>query len=110
MAQAGITLTIRDALVNPPIWFTSFRDLTLLCHTFLKYQAVIEYEDVDIYYLWLKRRGGMDYVDDFVRPGSEDGVRLDVELNYPCTIVTDRIVPENTGALINRIRFALKKS
>jgi hypothetical protein len=103
-----MTLIIRDALVNPPTWFTSFWDLTLLCHTFLRFKTVIESEDVDIYYKWLKRRGGMEYVDDFVRPGTEDGIRLDVELNYPGTIVTDRIVPENTEALINRIRFALK--
>jgi len=100
-----MTLIIRDALVNPPTWFTSFRDLTLLCHTFLHYETVIESEEVDLYYKWLKRRGGMDYVDDFVQPGSEDGVRLDTESNYPCTIITDRIVPENTEILINRIRF-----
>ena len=109
-ALVGMTLIIRDALVNPPTWFTSFRDLTLLCHTFLSYHTVIESEDADIYYRWLKRRGGMDYVEDFVRPGSEDGLRLDMEHNYPCTIVTDRIVPENTEELINRIRLAVTSS
>ena len=101
-----MTLIIKDALVNPPTWFASFRDLTLFCHLGLHLDTVIESEHADIYYRWLKGRGGMDFVEEFVRPGSEDGVRLDLELNYPRTIVTDRIVPENTHALINRIKFA----
>ncbi|WP_442891233.1 hypothetical protein [Congregicoccus parvus] len=66
---------------------------------------MIESEHVDLYYRWLKARGGMDFVEDFVRPGTEDGVRLDFEPNYPRTIVTDRIVPENTQKLVNKIRF-----
>lgn len=53
----------------------------------------------------MRPRGGMDFVEDFVRPGSEDGVHLDVELNYPCSIITDRIAPENVHRLIARIRF-----
>lgn len=100
-----MTLIIRDSLVNPPTWFSSFRDLTLFCHCMLRIDTVIESEHVDLYYRWLKMRGGMDFVEDFVRPGVEDGVRLDVEQNYPRTIVTDRIVPENTHGLINKIRF-----
>jgi hypothetical protein len=101
-----MTLIIRDSLIGPPTWFSSFRDLTLFCHVFLRVDTVIESEHVDIYYRWLKARGGMDFVEDFVRPGVEDGVRLDVEPNFPRTIVTDRIVPENTPTLINRIKFA----
>lgn len=101
-----MTLIIRDSLVNPPTWFASFRDLTLFCQVMLHLDTVIESEQFDIYYRWLKRRGGMDFVDDFVRPGAEDGLRLDLELQYPRTIVTDRIVPENTHGLLNQIRFA----
>lgn len=100
-----MTLIIRDSLVNPPTWFSSFRDLTLFCHIMLQLDTVIESEDADAYYRWLKGRGGMDFVEDFVRPGSEDGVRLDVEPNFPRTVVTDRIVPENTQTLLQRIRF-----
>jgi hypothetical protein len=47
----------------------------------------------------------MDFVEDFVRPGAEAGVRLDVEHNYPLTVVTDRIAPENVHSLIRLIRF-----
>lgn len=100
-----MTLIIRDSLVNPPTWFASFRDLTLFCHVMLRLDTVIESEQFDIYYRWLKRRGGMDFVDDFVRPGAEDGLRLDTEHQYPRTIVTDRIVPENTDNLLRQIRF-----
>lgn len=99
-----MTLIIRDLLVNPPTWFLSFRDLTLYCNVFLKTDIVIETEEQDAYYRWIKPRGGMDFISDFVRPGSEDGLRLDVEHNYPRSLVTDRIAPENVHRLIASIR------
>src|ERR1039457_6560998 len=77
--DAEMTLLIRDVLLNPPTWFSSFRDLTLYCHVFLRIDCVIETEDADPYYRWIKWRGGMDFVEDFVRPGSERGLRLDVD-------------------------------
>ncbi len=99
-----MTLIIRDVLVNPPTWFLSFRDLTLYCNVFLKTEIVIESDNPDLYYRWIKPRGGMDFVEDFVRPGSEDGLRLDIEPNYPRSLITDRIAPENVHSLISRIR------
>ena len=78
-----MTLIIRDQLVNPPTWFASFRDLTLYCHIFLRDDVVIESDDIDTYYRWIKPRGGMDFIEDFVRPGAEDGLHLDTEYNYP---------------------------
>lgn len=48
----------------------------------------------------------MDFVEDFIRPGSEDGVRLDTEFQFDPSIVTDRIVPENTHQLFGRIQSA----
>lgn len=98
-----MTLIIRDALVNPPTWFSSFRDLTLFCSIMLKLEIVIESEDADSYHRYMRGRGGMDFVQDFVRPGSEDGLRLDTAHIFPRTIVTDRIVPENAHNLIARI-------
>ena len=100
-----LTLIIRDQLVNPPTWFSSFRDLTLYCHIFLKDDILIESDNPDPYYRWIRARGGMDFVEDFVRPGAEDGGHLDVEHNYPRTVVTDRIAPENVHSLIRLIRF-----
>lgn len=101
--NGGMTLIIRDALVNPPTWFASFRDLTLYCSVMLKLDVVIESDDIDIYHRWIRPRGGMDFVRDFVRPGSEPGLHLDTARVFPLTIVTDRIAPENTHRLIARI-------
>ncbi|MCF3652253.1 hypothetical protein [Synoicihabitans lomoniglobus] len=99
-----MTLVIRDQLTCPPTWFASFRDLTLYCHTFLRLQVVLESDDADLYYHWIKPRGGMDFVEDIVRPGSEPGMHLDIEHRYPDTVVIDRIAPENVHRLIGVIR------
>ena len=48
----------------------------------------------------------MDFVDDFVAPGIEAGIRLDTEPNFDPSIIVDRIVPENTNQLYQRIQFA----
>ena len=99
-----MTLIIRDQLVCPPTWFASYRDLTLYCHILLKLDIVIESEAADIYYRWIKPKGGMDFIEDFVRPGTEFGTRLDLDRTTPRTIVTDRIAPENVHRLIAGIR------
>jgi hypothetical protein len=101
----AMSLIIRDQLVTPPTWFTSFRDLTLYCHVFLHAEILIESQDPDPYWKWMRARGGMDFVEDFVRPGTEDGVRLDVEPNYPRSVITDRIAPENLHRLIAQLKF-----
>ena len=99
-----MTLLIRDQLTCPPTWFASYRDLTLYCAVMLKLDIVLESADPDLYYRWIKQRGGMDFVQDIIRPGSEAGVHLDFERNYPATIITDRIAPENVHRLIASIR------
>lgn len=101
-----MTIIIRDELLNPPTWFASFRDLTLICSLRLETDIVIESSDADLYYHWLRARGGMDFVADFVKPGREVGLRIDIEHNYAPSIVTDRIVPENTHQLFQSIRSA----
>lgn len=101
-------LIIRDLLVKPPTWFSSFRDLTLYCHVFLRAEIVIESEprDTDFYWKLIRPKGGMDFIEDFVRPGSQDGVRLDVKSARPRTILTPRIGPDNIHNLIGRIKGA----
>ncbi len=101
-----MTLIIRDQLTCPPTWFASYRDLTLYCAVILKMDIVLESEDADAYYRWIKPRGGMDFVEDIVRPGSEPGVHLDITRQFPATIITDRIAPENVHRLIAAIRSA----
>ena len=51
-----------------------------------------------------KHSGGMDFVEDIIRPGSERGLHLDVARHFPQTIITDRIAPENVHRLIGAIR------
>ena len=99
-----MSLIIRDQLVTPPTWFLSFRDLTLYCSVFLGADILIESADPDPYWHWIRARGGMDFIQDFVRPGSERGVRLDFERKYPRSVVTDRIAPENLQSLISQLR------
>jgi len=99
-----MTLLIRDQLTCPPTWFASYRDLTLYCAIFLKLDIVLESENPDSYYRWIKPRGGMDFIEDIVRPGSERGVHLDITRQFPSTIITDRIAPENVHRLIASIR------
>jgi len=99
-----MTLLIRDQLTCPPTWFASYRDLTLYCAIFLKLDIVIESVDPDPYYHWIKPRGGMDFIEDIIRPGSECGLHLDLRREFPRTIITDRIAPENVHRLIASIR------
>jgi hypothetical protein len=104
-AQRTMSLIIRDQLLNPPTWFASFRDLTLYCHVFLGADIVIESDNPDPYWRWMRPRGGLDFVEDFVRPGSEEGVHLDTEPIYPRSVITDRIAPENVERLVAQIRL-----
>lgn len=99
-----MTLIIRDQLANPPTWFASFRGLTFYCNIFLHQDIVIESEDPDPYVRFMRPRGGMDFVADFVRPGAEDAIHVDVENNYPRSVITDRIAPENVHRLIAGIQ------
>ena len=48
----------------------------------------------------------MDFIADFVIPRLEEGIRIDTEPNFDPSIVLDRILPENTHLLYNRIQFA----
>ena len=54
-------------------------------------------QDVDHYFNLLKKHGWYDFVDDFVQPEwNIDGVRIDMELNYPKTITVDKNRCENS--------------
>lgn len=98
-------LIIIDQLINPPTLFGSFRDLSLFCRVFLNLYVLIESEDPDPYFRWLRERGGMDFVSDFVRPDTESGIFIDVDYNRSPTVVTDRIVPENLNRILSEIKM-----
>lgn len=104
MLKTDMVVRIKDELVNPPTWFSSFRDLTLICSMRLHAEIVNEPQVTDLYQR--KPHGGMDFIADFVLTGLEEGVRIDTEPNFDPSIVVDRIVPENPHLLYNRIQFA----
>ena len=97
-------LLIRDQLTCPPTWFHSYRDLTLYCFKDFCEAILIESDDSDKYYHWLKSKGGMDYIAEIVRPGAQDGLHLDIEHRFAPTIVTDRIEQHNFHHLISVIQ------
>ena len=103
MLKTDMVVRIKDELVNLPTWFSSFRDLTLICSIRLHAEIVNEPLDTDLYQR--KPRGGMDFIADFVLTGLEEGVSIDTEPNFDPSIVVDRIVPENPHLLYNRIQF-----
>ena len=65
----------------------------------------LEPEFNDIYYKYLKVRGCWDFFKDFVAPGQEKGVRVDVSYNYPLTVVTSKITFNNIEVLAGQIRY-----
>ena len=105
-----MNVLIRAELINPPSTFGAFRDITLYISTFTVHCVLIEVlkENQDMYYYWLKERGGMDFIEDFVPPGIEYGYRIDTTSRFPCTVVeTDRIIPENVHQILGRLQFWL---
>ena len=108
-----MNVLIRAELVNPPSTFGAFRDITMYVAIFTIHSVILEVpkENQDMYYKWLKDRGGMDFIEDFVEPGVETGYRIDTKNRLPCTIVvTDRIIPENIHAILSRINFWMPKN
>ena len=83
-----------------------FRYISMMAKTELDYDVLIEAreEDVDKYYKLLKSKGWFDFVDDFVLPNQEEGVRIDTELSYPMTIQVPYIKCENTLNLLGQLK------
>jgi len=67
--------------------------------------VLIETNNVDLYYKWLKPRGAMDYVDDILPVGIENGLRLEPKPEFAPSIIVDRIIPENEKQLFSRISW-----
>ena len=91
---------------DPPSEGLYFRFLTMVAKTDLNYEVVIESEKemVDNYYIFLKKKGWYDFVDDIILPEWRvEGVRIDTENNYPLTIKTPYIRCENTPNLLGQI-------
>jgi hypothetical protein len=96
-------LVIIDAkLTTPPSSVSCFRDVTLYSNCFLKSEVVIECNKGlrDLYWKWLKSVGAFDFVEDFVNPLQENGVRISKSGN----ISVDRIIEHNLNFILYRLR------
>ena len=92
---------------DPPSEGLYFRFLTMMAKKDLNYDVVLESEPdmVDINWKFLKRKGWFDFVDDIVVPEWRiEGVRIDMENNYPMTIQVPYIRCENTPSLLGQIK------
>tara|TARA_B100001964_G_C14075811_1_gene527915 strand:- start:123 stop:443 length:321 start_codon:yes stop_codon:yes gene_type:complete len=70
---------ILDAeLSDPPSSRTCFRDVTLYANIFAEADVLVECSPgtVDFYWKWLKRGGAMDFVEQIIRFGEEDGYSI----------------------------------
>ena len=87
-----------------------FRHVSMQAKTQLDYNILIESKknQIDKYYNLLKRKGWFDFVDDFILPNQEDGVRLDTKLNYPMTIQVAAIRCENTLNILGQLKSLRK--
>lgn len=60
----------------------------------------------DFCWRYLKNFGAMDYVDDILKVGEEEGIRIDTGYNYSPTIfVSDRIDYSNLKNILNALGF-----
>ena len=72
-------VVILDAeLSDPPSSRTCFRDATLYANIFTEASVLVECSPgtIDMYWRWLKMGGAMDFVEQLVRFGEEDGLTI----------------------------------
>jgi len=92
---------------DPPSEGLYFRHVTMMAKKELDYCVVIESakKDIDHYYKFLKGKGWLDFVDDFIIPEwKEEGVRIDTKNRYPLTIKVPYIRCENALNLLGQIK------
>lgn len=102
---------ISAELCNPPTDMLMFRFLTQNVKSNLSSDVILEAQEeaIDIYYKYLVKKGAFDYIDD-IQPAftKEEGIRLDIEPNFPNTIVTKSITFQNVTNLLGQLSFLSK--
>ena len=101
-----MNLIISAGLSEPPTEILPFRYVTSVCKCDYKLDVLIESDRSmkDMYWSFLTKRGMFDYIQDIVTPREkENGIRVDFELNYPKTVVTQKIILENQEELLKHI-------
>ena len=83
-------------------YVTSFSKCDLEMYNLIE----IEQEMKDSYYKYMKKLGLMDYISAYITPEeNENGIRLDLELNYAKTIKAKSINFSNTNKIINELKL-----
>lgn len=104
-------LLIRSLLIETPSEVAVIRDITLMVAIQIPAETVIEvdsWDEVDFVYKFLKTRGAMDYIKDFTVYGSEHGIRVDTENNYPLTCAVPHIRVENLTKILGQLVWLFK--
>lgn len=82
------------------------RYITMKSKLTLELPVLIEVtqEEKDFYYKYMKKRGMMDYVDQYITPcENELGIRIDTEYAFPLTIRTNGISFDNTWSILTQL-------
>ena len=101
-----MNLIIQAGLSEPPTETLPFRHLTSVSKCDYKLDVLIESEQEmkDLYYLFLLKRGMFDYIQEIITPEEkENGIRIDYELNYPKTVVANKITFDNQLNILKHI-------
>lgn len=105
-----MVLVIRDILTSPPSEWMSFRELTLFTKVSVDCDIVIESANPIEYREFLRPRGCLDFVADFVTPGTEKGIYLDAEARSGPTVVAKVIHPGNVRTLTLKVLSAFSRA
>lgn len=100
-------IIVSSLVTDPPSESLYVRFLTMMVKDRLGASIVIESQKelIDLYYNYLKKNGGLDYVEDFVTPiDSVEGIRIDNRLEYPLTVRTNSITCENVLSLLGQVK------
>ncbi|HBY69282.1 MAG TPA: hypothetical protein DEG69_16955 [Flavobacteriaceae bacterium] len=103
-----MNLIISAGLSEPPSESLPFRYVTSVSKCDYKLDVLLESEQEmkDMYWGFLRKRGMLDYVQYIITPEEkENGIRVDFELNYPKTVVTQKITLENQQTILKHIAF-----
>ena len=84
-----------------------FRYLTMLSSIDLGLDVLVESrtQQKNYYFNLLSGKGLYDYVEEIVTPEErEEGIRLDTEMNFPLSVMTEKISASNVISLIVQIQ------
>ena len=101
-----MNLIIQAGLSEPPTECLPFRYLTSVSKCHYKLDVLIESDQSmkDLYYAFLLKMGMFDYIQDMITPEEkENGIRIDYELNYPKTVIVNKITFENQLNILKHI-------